>query len=194
MKFQESKLAHKYLDGLKGIEIGGSAHNPFGLDTINVDIYPGDDTEYKRQEQELCGEKLKVDAVAPAWKLPFDDNSFDFVLNSHVIEHCWDVIGTIKEWVRVARKYIFFVVPHVDRTFDKGRPLTGYDELLKRHLVRNEEKEKEDRHHSVWNTDSFVAMLYRGISDGLFDGEIVDVMDVDDKVGNGFMVVFRVNS
>ena len=37
MKFRESAIAHKYLDGLKGIEIGGSAHNPFGLDTINVD-------------------------------------------------------------------------------------------------------------------------------------------------------------
>jgi hypothetical protein len=33
MKFMESKLAHQYLDGLKGIEIGGSAHNSFGLDT-----------------------------------------------------------------------------------------------------------------------------------------------------------------
>jgi hypothetical protein len=37
MKFSESDIAHQYLDGLKGIEIGGAAHNPFGLDTINVD-------------------------------------------------------------------------------------------------------------------------------------------------------------
>ena len=38
MKFKESALAHKYLDGLKGLEIGASAHNPFGLDTVN-DVY-----------------------------------------------------------------------------------------------------------------------------------------------------------
>ncbi len=37
MKFRESQLAHKYLDGLKGLEIGGSEHNSFGLDTLNVD-------------------------------------------------------------------------------------------------------------------------------------------------------------
>lgn len=37
MKFQESALAHKLLDGLNGIEIGGSAHNSFGLNTRNVD-------------------------------------------------------------------------------------------------------------------------------------------------------------
>lgn len=33
----ESKLAHKLLDGMKGIEIGASLHNPFCLDTLNVD-------------------------------------------------------------------------------------------------------------------------------------------------------------
>ena len=31
IKFAESKLAHQFLDGLTGLEIGGSAHNPFGL-------------------------------------------------------------------------------------------------------------------------------------------------------------------
>ena len=32
--YPESNLAHKYLDGLEGIEIGWSAHNPFGRKTI----------------------------------------------------------------------------------------------------------------------------------------------------------------
>ena len=41
MKFKESALAHRLLDGLEGIEIGGSAHNPFGLKTRNVD-YSGE--------------------------------------------------------------------------------------------------------------------------------------------------------
>jgi hypothetical protein len=31
MKFREHALAHKFLDGLKGLEIGAAAHNPFGL-------------------------------------------------------------------------------------------------------------------------------------------------------------------
>ena len=35
--FPESKIAHQYLDHLKGIEIGEAAHNAFGLNTINVD-------------------------------------------------------------------------------------------------------------------------------------------------------------
>ena len=31
MKFRDSELAHKLLDGLKGIEIGAAAHNPFNI-------------------------------------------------------------------------------------------------------------------------------------------------------------------
>ncbi len=63
MKFKESQIAHKYLDGLKGIEIGGSAHNPFGLNTINIDI--SDSEIFKQEQKKLCGEILKVDIVAP---------------------------------------------------------------------------------------------------------------------------------
>ena len=55
MKFPESALAHKYLDGLKGIEIGGSAHNPFGLDTINVDYTDDMTTIYKKWRLSIVG-------------------------------------------------------------------------------------------------------------------------------------------
>src|SRR5665213_800939 len=49
MKFKESAMAHKLLDGLEGLEIGGSAHNAFGLKTRNVD-YCGDMTVFKEEE------------------------------------------------------------------------------------------------------------------------------------------------
>jgi hypothetical protein len=87
MKFKESNLAHQLLDGLKGIEIGGSAHNPFGLDTINVDRYSSMDTVFKLAEIELNGEALPVDIVAPGDRLPCADKSYDFIISSHVIEH-----------------------------------------------------------------------------------------------------------
>ena len=48
--FPNSELAHKYLDGLEGIEIGGSAHNPFGLNTLNVDRFGSMDTQFKEEE------------------------------------------------------------------------------------------------------------------------------------------------
>jgi hypothetical protein len=69
MKFKESQLAHKYLDGLEGLEIGGSAHNSFGLNTKNIDITDSVDTIYKRDEEEICGEKMpkynKLEQICP---------------------------------------------------------------------------------------------------------------------------------
>ncbi len=184
MKFRESALAHKYLDGLKGIEIGGSAHNPFGLDTINVDYTDDMDTVYKNMEKELCGEALKVDVVAMGDDLPFEDKSFDFVISSHVIEHFWDPLKALKEWKRVARKYIFLIVPHRDRTFDRERELTSIDELFARHggLIECPGEAPKD-HYSVWDTQSFLAMLEKTYF------KVVEYQDVDDKVGNGFAVV-----
>lgn len=132
MKFRESKLAHKYLDGLVGLEIGGSAHNPFGLNTKNVDYTADLDTVFKQEEIKLCGEALKVDIVAPGDQLPVPDNSQDFVISSHVIEHFFDPIKALKEWLRVVKPggYIFVIGPHKERTFDKERSRTSLRELL----------------------------------------------------------------
>ena len=185
MKFPESKLAHKYLDGLKGIEIGGSAHNPFGLDTINVDLYPGPDSIYKKQEIELCGEALKVDVVAPGDDLPFANKSFDFVISSHVIEHFYNPIKAMIEWERVARKYIFIIVPHRQRTFDKDRELTPFVTLYNRYVGISSDNDVRDDHWSVWEPETFRELC------AMCDFDIVELQDPDDKVGNGFIVVIK---
>jgi SAM-dependent methyltransferase len=177
----ESALAHRWLDGLHGVEIGGAAHNDFGLDTINVDRYPGDDTVFKREERRVCGRTMPVDVVAPGDELPFEDGAFDFVLASHVIEHFCDPIRALEEWRRVARRYLFLVVPHRDRTFDRDRPLTPLSELIGRHArgMRSE----EDRHWSVWTLQTFEELCaYLGLA-------VLESLDPDDKTGNGFMVV-----
>jgi len=54
MKFKESALAHKLLDGLDGLEIGGSAHNSFGLKTRNVDN-TAELTCFQQEAIKLCG-------------------------------------------------------------------------------------------------------------------------------------------
>uniref|UniRef100_A0A183C5A3 Fe2OG dioxygenase domain-containing protein n=1 Tax=Globodera pallida TaxID=36090 RepID=A0A183C5A3_GLOPA len=50
MHYNESKLAHRLLDGKRGIEIGASMHNPFGLDAWNVD-YTDDPTALFQKAQ-----------------------------------------------------------------------------------------------------------------------------------------------
>jgi hypothetical protein len=191
MKFKESVLAHTYLDGLKGIEIGGSAHNPFGLNTINVDKY-GQNIIYINEQLTICGESLAVDVVAPGDKLPFADNEFDFVISSHVIEHFYSAVAALLEWQRVARKYIYVIAPHKARTFDHDRPETTITEHMDRYFTQNSDKPDDDKHWSVFTTESFIQLIQQ--MNKLFGGfNIVHFQDIDDKVGNGFAVVIDVS-
>jgi SAM-dependent methyltransferase len=178
---RDSALAHRWLDGLEGVEIGGAAHNDFHLDTLNVDRYPAEDTIFKREERFQCGRAMLVDVVAPGHELPFDDGAFDFVLASHVIEHFFDPIRALEEWRRIARRYIFLVIPHRDRTFDRDRPLTPLHELVERHAQGT--GEDEDRHWSVWTLTTFEELCAH------LQLPVLDRLDPDDKTGNGFIVV-----
>lgn len=187
-KFRESKLAHEFLDGLKGLEIGGSAHNPFGLNTRNVDYCADLTTVFKLEEVRMCGEALKVDVVAPGDELPLPDESEDFVISSHVIEHFFDPIKAIKEWLRVVRPggYVFIVAPHKERTFDKDRSRTPLQELLDRHSGKIPRPAVDTHeHYSVWITEDLLEVSSH------FKWNVVACQDADDKVGNGFTLLIQ---
>lgn len=172
-----------YLGGLRGIEIGASAHNRYFLDAINVDRFASMDTPFKREERELALHRAKVDVVAPGDELPFEDDSFDFVFSSHVIEHFPDPVRALYEWMRVARRYVVMVVPHRDRTFDADHPLTSSQELLQRHASSFQGTDDALIHWSVWNRETFIEFC------GDIGLSVIDSLDPDDKVGNGFAVV-----
>ena len=188
LKFPTSALANRLLDGLHGLEIGGSAHNAFCLNTKNVDYTDDMNTMFKLEEVELCGEAMPVDIVANGDNLPVENESQDFVISSHVFEHFFDPIKTLKEWYRVIKEggYIFMIVPHKERTFDKVRQRTTLQELIGRHEGRIEnDYVNEHTHFSVWITEDVVELInYLG-------WKIVAVQDVDDKVGNGFTIVIK---
>ena len=181
--YRESALAHRYLDGLRGIEIGGSYHNAFGLDTLNVDYSASMSSYAKLAEIDLCGHAMPVDVVAWGDRLPFADKSVDFVISSHVIEHFFDPVATIEEWLRVARRYIFIICPHRDALeHDRKLPLTSMAEFATRHAM-TDKPVPSDEHHSRWTPATFVEMCV------LNRFNVVDVQERDDKVGNGFSVV-----
>jgi SAM-dependent methyltransferase len=178
------KLFHSYLEGLKGVEIGGAAHNDFKVDVLNVDRYAEMDTVYKDAERQLWGRAKPVDIIARGHELPLDDDSFDFVLASHVIEHIPDPIAALKEWARVARRYIVLVVPHRDRTFDRDRPLTPLSELIERH--ESGFTSEEDRHWTVWTCETFLELCEH------LGFEVLEARDPDARDGNGFALILAV--
>jgi len=127
--FRESALAHAYCHG-KGLEIGGAAHNPFGLDTLNVDMSDRLDTEFKLEEIKICGTALPVDVVAPGDDIPLPDESQDFVVSSHVLEHFPDPVKALLEWDRLLKPggIIFAIIPHNERTMDSDQPRTTLEQ------------------------------------------------------------------
>ncbi len=183
--FPRSRMALQMLGDLDGLEIGGSASNPFGLRTRNVDVcdHLRQETVYSVEQRRVCGQVMPVDLIAPGDQLPVPDQSVDFVISSHVIEHFYDPIAAVLEWVRVSRRYVYIIAPHKDRTFDREREVTTIEELQERRRSARPESADQDRHWSVWRTADFVALVE---SLGL---PVAAVQDIDDKIGNGFAVV-----
>lgn len=64
------------------------------------------------------------------------DNSYDFVLSSHNLEHFANPLKSLKEWKRVTRPSgaLILVLPDYRRTFDHLRPLTPVDHMLQDYI------------------------------------------------------------
>lgn len=173
-----SRFANRYLGDLSGIEIGAASYNRYFLDTINIDHRPDPGTDWGQRR--FAGGPEKVDVLARAADLPFEDDSHDFVLASHVLEHIPDPIRALAEWLRVARRYVFIVLPHHCKE-DRDLDLTPAEELFDRY--RECFDTEEDWHWQRWTSETFRDLCERlGV-------RIVDLQDPDDKRGNGFAVV-----
>jgi len=193
----ESALAREYCVG-KGLEIGGAAHNPFGLNTVNIDNTGSMETIFKKKELKSCGKALKVDVVADGDSLPFHDGCQDFIVSSHVFEHLSNPIKALIEWDRVIKPggIIFMIVPHKERTFDHISPRTTLE-----HLIEDYENNEtindcnyingKKCHHHVFITEDLVQLVLYMVHEMRMKWELKAVRDIDDKVGNGFTIVIK---
>lgn len=133
--------------GKRGIEIGGpsSTFSSRGL----FPVYPllagldnctyGDRTVWQGAIVE--GQTYRFDRTKPpgtqyiaeATDLhQFEDDAFDFVLASHVLEHVANPIRALVEWKRIVREggLIAFILPDRTHTFDHQRSVTTLDHLV----------------------------------------------------------------
>jgi SAM-dependent methyltransferase len=204
----ESAIAHKRLDGLRGVEIGPSAYQPFGLDTIAVATPDPKDRElYRGIELVVCGGYVEMDAYAEADTLPFPDHSQDFVLSSHVIEHTPSPIACFVEWQRVVKSggYIFMIVPKRENPYgDTDRIITpieyflrAYDEhwTLGQAFERTPDKSAQPRnrgHLWVFNLMSMIWLVDACNHYEYIHWTLEEAQETDDKDGEGHLLVYRV--
>ena len=144
------KNKNKYnrpIKNLYGIEIGGPSQvfsskgllpvYPIisGLDGCNFSnntvwegkLYSGNTYKYasnKKPGQQFICEGNDLSMVA--------DNTYDFVLSSHNLEHFANPVKALYEWKRVVKNngYLIIVLPHKDKTFDHNRPVTKLFHLI----------------------------------------------------------------
>ncbi|HKQ08332.1 MAG TPA: methyltransferase domain-containing protein, partial [Blastocatellia bacterium] len=202
-KFKEHELAHLYLDGLQGLEIGPAAHNPFGLNTRNV--APKEDYEiYAAESRRIHGiEPARIDIWAHADRIPVRDQSEDFILSSHVVEHLPNVIAAFIEWNRVVRDsgYVFMIVPLRDAfEGDVSRELTPFEHFIEDYeLGLTLDTHPTDGvpggrmgHYHTFTPEVLLKVVEYMKRKGLCRWEMIAREDIDTKFGNGFTLVFRV--
>jgi SAM-dependent methyltransferase len=76
----------------------------------------------------------------------FADKSLDFIVACHVIEHTANPIRAIVEGVRKLRKggSLALVVPDMEKTFDRNRPVTPLDHLIRDYVDPSRERDKQN--------------------------------------------------
>ncbi len=135
-------LARKYLKG-SGLEIG-ALHRPLKV-PLDVSVKYVDRVEtgklhalYPTIENLSLVDVDIVDNGETLSKVP--ENSQDFIIANHFIEHCENPLGTVRQHLSRLRSggILYYAVPNKRHTFDVKRPLTSFE-----HLVRDDREGPE---------------------------------------------------
>jgi SAM-dependent methyltransferase len=139
--------AKEIIESGYGLEIGGLSPifqkknilpiypHILSLDNCNFShttVWEGDITKgltYYYDKKHLPGRQFVLEATSLD---SVKDDSYDFLLSSHVIEHTANPIKALNEWIRVVKPggHLIVLVPHKDGTFDRNRPTTSLDHLI----------------------------------------------------------------
>ena len=137
--FLREMLANEFLKGV-GIEIG-ALHSPLRVpDSVQVRYVDRMDVAGLRKHYPPPGARrpscLSMDIVDDGERLDtFDEESQDFIIANHFIEHTQDPIGTLRRFMAVLKPggVLFFALPDKRFTFDIDRPLTTLEHLIRDH-------------------------------------------------------------
>jgi SAM-dependent methyltransferase len=145
-------IVSQYLKG-DGLEIG-ALHLPLGLPA-------GANVRYldylSVAQQRIRYPELKDYSLAPIHIIDdgeelnsIKDESFDFVVASHIIEHTQNPILSLKNWLRVVKSggILYLGVPDKRLTFDEKRTPTSIEHLLSDY--QNGPEKSKNGHYKEW--------------------------------------------
>ena len=130
-------MAMRWLTGT-GLEIG-ALHKPTplpeGVSVAYVDYKTR--AENEKAYPELADETIvETHHVGDGFSLDFiGEESQDFVIANHALEHSPDPWGTLETWWAKLRQggVLYITVPAADKCFDRGRPISGLREIRRAH-------------------------------------------------------------
>jgi predicted SAM-dependent methyltransferase len=129
-----SVLANEYLRG-EGIEIG-ALQKPLAVpDAARVRYVDRLTLEQAHAEYPELGDAplVRPDIIADAETLAgLLNESYDFVIANHVLEHMKNPLGALENWIRVLRLRgrLYVAVPDHTNPLDKYRPVTSMEHII----------------------------------------------------------------
>lgn len=207
-KVKGMALAHKYCLG-SGIELGAAAHNAFYLpDCLNVAPSNGTDyvherdladyVKYRDAQLQRTGTVLPVHLVGDFQSIKCPDESFDYLVSSHVIEHSPNTLAAFVESSRVLKNFgVFFCIfpKRIAAASDALRALTplslleqAFEEKLDIHGMPEADWRE---HYHVFSLQSMLKIVNYLNTNELGSWYIECVEETDSKVGNGHTIVLR---
>ena len=208
MNVKGMALASKYCQGY-GLELGAAAHNAFYLPAcLNLApcdgeafLYPQDledYTHYKQEQANYHAEPAKVDALGDFMDIPFPDQTFDYLISSHVIEHVPNLFAAYVEASRVVKDdgVFFCIFPNRNaEPTDRPRALTTLEQMIDAYEKRIDMTKIGEHlwrgHHLVFSLQSMLRAINLINNVGLGHWLIEGIEETDSKVGNGHTVVLR---
>ncbi len=147
----------------RGVEIGGgSSPFPVPLSTFvtHADVYPYDKlVSLRYQGQNVC-DIVRPEIVTDFTSLsPIGNDTLDFFVACHVIEHSRNPILSIKlalEKLKVGGQLIL-VVPEISKTFDRKRSLTALDHLVEDFKNPSTKRDEEHFRDFFANAEGFYS-------------------------------------
>lgn len=150
------RIAASYLVTGNGLEIG-ALHAPLELPPGVVSRY----VDYRSVADHIAG----LPEIDPSDLVPVDiiddgetlttigDESADFIIACHMLEHCQNPLGTVRTHLSKIRPggWLFYVVPDKRNSFDVDRALTTFE-----HLVADDADNgagSRSAHYLEWATD-----------------------------------------